>query len=368
MREVELVIVGAGPAGLCAAIEAAEHGTEVLLIDENALPGGQLFKQIHKFFGSHEHRAGVRGIQIGRELLERAEKLNIEAWLSAEVLGIEPGNKIWGVRDKKHPFHVHGRKVIIAAGATENAVTFPGWELPGVMGAGAAQTMVNVNRVLPGKRFVILGSGNVGVIVSYQLLQAGADVAAIVEAAPKLGGYGVHTAKVARQGVPFYVSHTIKRAIGKDHVEAVELIALDEKFRKIPGTEERIDCDTVCLATGLSPLTELAWIAGVEFCFNRPMGGHIPVHNEKMQTSNPDIFVAGDVSGIEEASTAMDEGRLAGINAACTLGHVPEQDAKARTEELWRSLDALRSGVFGERRRTAKQSILDASKQREAQQ
>lgn len=363
MKEYELVIIGAGPAGLCAAIEAAEYGTEVLLIDENALPGGQLFKQIHKFFGSHGHKAGVRGIRIGEQLLKRADELNIETWLSTEVLGLEPGNKLWGVRNRQEPFHIRGKNIIIASGATENAVTFPGWELPGVMGAGAAQTMVNVNRVLPGKRFVMLGSGNVGVIVSYQLLQAGAEVEAILEAAPKLGGYGVHTAKVARQGVPFYVSHTIKCAIGTDHVEAVEIVGLDESFKQVPGTEQTIECDTVCLATGLSPLTELAWIAGVKFGYNRVMGGHIPIHNEKMQTSDPTIFIAGDVSGIEEASTAMDEGRLAGVNAACALGHLTGEACKERTAELWASLDALRSGCFGERRRTAKQSILEAGRE-----
>lgn len=358
MTEAELVIVGAGPAGLSAAIEAAKNGTKVLLVDENAKAGGQLFKQIHKFFGSSAHKAGTRGIDIGVQLLEETYKLGIEVWLNSEVCGIEDGHDLWIIRNHEESLRVRAKKIILATGATENAVTFPGWDLPGVMGAGAAQTMVNVNRVLPGQRFLMVGSGNVGVIVSYQLLQAGGEVVAIVEAAPKIGGYGVHTAKVCRAGVPFYVSRTVKCAFGTDRVEGVELIALDEHFKQIPGTEQTISCDTVCLATGLTPLTELAWLAGCQFDFVGALGGNLPIHNEKMQTTQKDIFVAGDISGTEEASTAMEEGRLAGINAAAALGYVTEESAKKRSAEIWESLNSLRCGYFGQRRRDAKDHML----------
>ncbi len=359
MREAELVIVGAGPAGLSAAIEAARNGTKVLLIDENSKPGGQLFKQIHKFFGSKAHRAGVRGYRIGQELLKETEELGIEVWLNSEVCGVEDhGHLLWVIRDGKESIQVRAERLILSTGASENAVTFPGWNIPGVMGAGAAQTMINVHRVLPGKHIVMVGSGNVGVIVSYQLLQAGASVEAIVEAAPKIGGYGVHTAKVCRAGVPFYVGHTVKKAYGTDRVEGVDLIALDERFRQIPGTEKHLACDTVCLATGLTPLTELAWLAGCRFDFIGALGGNIPMHNEKMQTSVPNVYIAGDIAGTEEASTAMEEGRLAGVNVACDLGHCTAEHAKARSDEIWENLNALRCGYFGQRRRDAKDLIL----------
>lgn len=363
MIRTELAIVGAGPAGLSAAIEAKRVGANVLLIDENARPGGQLFKQIHKFFGSHAHKAGVRGLNIGTDLLGESESLGIQVWLNSEVCGIENGHDLWVVRDRNSTELVCAEKVILATGATENAVAFPGWDLPGVMGAGAAQTMINVNRVLPGRRVVMLGSGNVGVIVSYQLLQAGAEVAAIVEAAPALGGYGVHTAKVCRAGVPFYASYTIKRAIGRERVEAVELVELDRSFKPVPGTEFMLEADTICLATGLTPLTELAWLAGCRFDFVPAMGGHLPIHDDRMGTTQPDIYIAGDISGIEEASTAMEEGRLAGVNAAAALGYISAAEACERTNEIWANLNALRSGYFGQKRREAKDCMLKRGKE-----
>ena len=363
MIEAELAIVGAGPAGLSAAIEAKRAGADVLLIDENARPGGQLFKQIHKFFGSHAHKAGVRGMNIGTQLLKESEDLGIRVWLNSEVCGIENGHDLWVVQDRSKTELIRAKKVILATGATENAVSFPGWDLPGVMGAGAAQTMINVNRVLPGKRIVMLGSGNVGVIVSYQLMQAGSDVVAIVEAAPSLGGYGVHTAKVCRAGVPFYASHTIRRAIGNEHVQAVELVQLDQSFQPIPGTEFILEADTVCIATGLSPLTELAWLAGCQFDFVPTMGGHLPIHDDRMCTTQPDIYIAGDISGIEEASTAMEEGRLAGVNAAADLGYITHGEVCERTNQIWESLNALRSGYFGQKRREAKDCMLKRGKE-----
>lgn len=364
MYNYPVVIIGAGPAGLSAAIEAASAGAKVLVIDENAKPGGQLFKQIHKFFGSREHKAGIRGIQIGNMLLEETARLNIDIWLNAEVCSIDPHKTLWVVKEKEKSTYVKAEKIILATGASENAVHFPGWTLPGVMGAGAAQTMINIHRVLPGKKILMLGSGNVGVIVSYQLMQAGAEVAAIVEAAPQLGGYGVHTAKVCRAGVPFYTSHTIARAMGVNHVEAAELVQLDAQWRPMPGTEKRIAVDTICLATGLTPLVELAWIVGCQFTYIPQLGGHLPVHNEYMETTVSGIYVAGDISGIEEASTAMEEGRLAGISAAAALGCYDQTTSDALVKQAWERLDALRCGKFGETRKISKDRLVALGKER----
>lgn len=363
MLKVPLVIIGAGPAGLSAAIEAARAGVRVLVLDENSKPGGQLFKQIHKFFGSKEHNAGTRGFDIGTLLLEETKRLGIEVWLGTEVCGIDSGRKIWAVKNRKESVEIEAEAIILASGATENAISFEGWTLPGVMSAGAAQTMINVHRVLPGKKVLMLGSGNVGVIVSYQLLQAGAEVVGIVEAAPLLGGYGVHTAKVRRAGVPFFVSHTISRAIGKESVEAVEIVELDSSWKPVPGTEKLLEADTICLATGLTPLVELAWTAGCKFCYIPELGGHIPVHDEYMETTIERIFVAGDISGVEEASTAMEEGQLAGINAAAALGYYDEEKRRQLSQQVWDKLDSLRCGAFGAKRKLAKDRIISAAKE-----
>lgn len=363
MIKVPLVVIGAGPAGLSAAIEAAKAGVKVLVLDENLKPGGQLFKQIHKFFGSKEHKAGIRGFDIGTLLLEETKRLGIEVWLGAEVCGISRDKKIWVVRNGKESFELEAKAIVLASGATENAISFEGWTLPGVMSAGAAQTMINVHRVLPGNKVVMLGSGNVGVIVSYQLMQSGAEVMAIVEAAPFLGGYGVHTAKICRAGVPFYTSHTVSKAIGKDCVEAVEIVQLDKNWKPISGTEKVLEADTICMATGLTPLVELAWTAGCQFCYIPELGGHIPMHDEYMETTIENIFVAGDISGIEEASTAMEEGQLAGINAAAALGYYDTEKKNQMSQEVWNKLNSLRCGVFGEKRKLAKERIMTEAKE-----
>ena len=359
MLNREIVVIGAGPAGLSAAIEAAEAGAEVLLIDENSNPGGQLFKQIHKFFGSREHQAGTRGINIGTRLLERAEELNIEVWLDAEACGIFNTTDIWIVRNKEISVTVHAKKIILATGAIENAVNFPGWTLPGVMGAGAAQTFINLHRVLPGKEIVMVGSGNVGIIVSYQLLQAGAQVKAVVEAAGRLGGYGVHTAKVRRAGVPFYTSHTVLYAEGGDRVEKVVIVEIDSKWEPVPGTEKEIQADTVCIAAGLTPLVELAFAAGCEKIYNPVLGGMVPWHDAGMATSMDSVYVAGDISGVEEASTAMEEGRMAGLSAAAALGYLSSGKYEEKRGNFTQRLLALRSGIFGQKRREAKAMIID---------
>ncbi|MFT8888678.1 MAG: FAD-dependent oxidoreductase [Ethanoligenens sp.] len=365
MIEREVVIVGAGPAGLSAALEAADAGAQVLVVDLNMRPGGQLFKQIHKFFGSAAHQSGMRGIDIGRGMLEQAEQKGVEIWLNSTVVGLFPGEKIGvergGDNGNREFITIHAKKIIVASGATENAVRFKGWTLPGVMGAGAAQTMVNVNRVRPGSRVLMLGSGNVGLIVSYQLMQAGCDVAALVEAAPKIGGYAVHAAKITRAGVPIYLKHTITEAFaGKDGTLRGAVIAgVDEQFQPIPGTERSIEADVITIAVGLKPIGELLRLMNCKFVFHSAFGGYVPLHNRNMETSCKGIYVAGDATGVEEANTALEEGRIAGVSAAQKLGYLSEETAAARLDEIWSRLDALRLGPFGARRASEKQRILE---------
>jgi NADPH-dependent 2,4-dienoyl-CoA reductase/sulfur reductase-like enzyme len=361
LKRCDVIVVGGGPAGLSCSIEAARSGVEVILIDENRRPGGQLFKQIHKFFGSKQHKAGVRGFDIGLQLLEQVNKLDINALLNTIAYGIFNKKTIVIIKDGKTEM-IQGKKILLATGAIENPVVFPGWTLPGVMGAGAAQTMINIHRVLPGKRFVVLGSGNVGLIVSYQLLQAGASVVAVVEATPKIGGYQVHASKIRRAGVPVYTSCTIKEVKGGKEVEEVVIVKLDNSWKPIKGTERTLVADCVCIAAGLHPSIELAQMAGCDLKFFSELGGYLPIHNENMETTIDGIYVAGDTAGVEEASTAMEEGRLAGMDMAQKLGYLSQDKALGKKEEIRESLLALRSGPFGYLCHRAKINISQAMK------
>lgn len=357
-RSVEIAIVGAGPAGLMAAVEARRAGAQVLVVDENQSPGGQLFKQIHKFFGSKEHRAGTRGFRIGGELLAECASLGVEVLLDTVCWGLFEGNHL-ALKQGDRSVLVHYEKLILATGASENPLAFPGWTLPGVMGAGAAQTLMNIHRVLPGRQVLMVGAGNVGLIVSYQLLQAGAEVVAVIEAAPRIGGYGVHAAKVRRAGVPIWTEHTILRAEGEECVRSATIARVGPDWKPIPGTERTLEVDTICLAVGLSPLSELAWMAGCQFTYQPALGGHVPLHSEDMETTVPGLYVAGDIAGIEEASTAMEQGRLAGLAAAEALGYTSEETRRQKAEAL-RVLEELRAGPFGEGRRKARGAIVQA--------
>lgn len=350
MKRYDLIIVGAGPSGLSAAIEAARLGMKTIVFDENARPGGQLFKQIHKFFGSNEHKAKIRGFKIGEQLLAEADAAGVEVVLNATVTGLYQDREVV-VRIGDGIFHYKGDAVVIATGASENMVTFPGWTLPGVIGAGAAQTMMNLHHVRPGKRVLMLGSGNVGLVVSFQLLQCGCEVVALADAASRIGGYGVHAAKVARTGVPFYLSHTILKAEGTDHVTGVTIAEVDSSFQFIPGTEKHFDVDTICIAVGLSPMSQLLKMAGCKMEDNPKRGGQVPLCDASGMTSVPGVFAAGDVSGIEEASSAMIEGRMTGTAVAEYLGFLSTEEKDTRIDELEHSLEELRQGMFAPKNR-----------------
>lgn len=350
MNRTDLIVVGAGPAGMSAAIEAAKHGARVTVFDENSRPGGQLFKQIHKFFGSKEHHAKVRGFVIGEELMEEAARLGVDVRLDSTVIGLYQDKEVV-VRKGDEVSHHKADAIVIATGAAENMVTFEGWTLPGVIGAGAAQTMMNLHGVRPGDRVLMLGTGNVGLVVSYQLEQAGCKVVALVDAAPRVGGYGVHAAKVARTGVPFYLFHTIKRAEGTDHVTGVTIAQVDSRFQFVPGTEKHFDVDTICVAVGLSPMSQLFKMDGCRVVDDRKRGGQVPVVDDLGETSIPGIFAAGDVSGIEEASSAMIEGRIAGLAAAEYLGFIDKDEMDEAVAANDAALDGLRQGMFAPKNR-----------------
>lgn len=361
--DVEIVVVGSGPAGLMAAISAARQGASVLLIDENHLVGGQLIKQTHRFFGSKEEKAGTRGIEIAVELMEKITeyKDSIRLMLSTTVIGCykdKKQHKLIAVQknwEGDQLFEIFGKKIVFACGALENMLAFPGNDLPGVYGAGGVQTLMNVYGVKPGNNVLMVGAGNVGLIVAYQLLQAGVNVVRVVEVMPNIGGYHVHAAKLRRCGVPIDTSHSIKEAYGNGQVEGSIVIKVDDNCQPIHGTEENVSCDTICLAVGLTPSIRLLEQIGMQTEFILEAGGHVAVHDSSMQTNVRGVYVAGDSSGIEEASTAMIEGQIAGVSAASSLGY--NKNTREIKRKCKNALKLFRSGPFGEIPRIGKEKI-----------
>lgn len=357
--ETELLVIGGGAAGLCAAAEAASAGAGVTVIESDLHPGGQLVKQTHKFFGSKDEYAGTRGYRISDILLGEIKscrgRVNIRC--NTTVTGYYPEEGIYtAVRGEEEYFSIKAKKAVIATGAQERLIPFPNNDLPGVYGAGAVQTLMNVYGVVPGKKVLMVGAGNIGLIVSYQLIQAGVEVTAVVEAMDKIGGYWVHAAKIRRLGVPILLRHTITEACGDKVIDGAYIQELNDKFQRI-GEPEHIDCDVICMAVGLNPTTELFWQAGCKMLYVPQLCGHVPYRDKNMRTSNPDIWVAGDASGIEEASAAMVEGRIAGHSAALALGKNVRSE---NFDEYWKRLEHLRAGEVGEKIRGGICRVLNA--------
>jgi sarcosine oxidase subunit alpha len=306
-----------------------------------------LFKQTHKFFGSKKQYAGDRGNAIGEFLLnEVRNEAKVEVMADTTVIGYYDDDLVLAERDDEI-IKIKARSVIVATGAAEDFLSFPGNDLPGVYGAGAVQTLMNVAGVIPGKRVLMVGASNIGLIVSYQLAQAGVDVAAVIRRSPTIGGYLVHASKIRRISIPIRTRHTIKEAYGDGRVEGAIIYSVDENKKAIPGSEEDVKCDTICLAVGLSPLAELCWQAGCKMAYIGDLSGDVPVVDQYLGTTNPRVYVAGDVAGVEEASSAMVEGRLAGYSAALSLGY-DDGNVRRLQQEAMAELKELRAGPTAE--------------------
>jgi thioredoxin reductase/Pyruvate/2-oxoacid:ferredoxin oxidoreductase delta subunit/bacterioferritin-associated ferredoxin len=338
----DLLVLGGGPAGLCGAIEAAREGLRVLVVDEGISPGGQLVKQTHKFFGSENFYASTRGMEIAVKLLKELS-LYSRATIASEssVLAIYPdGVPVLDRRSDSTTLYNPAR-LLVATGASERFLQFDNNDLPGVYGAGAVQTLMNQFGILPGKSVLMIGSGNIGLIVSYQLAQAGVEVKAILEASSRIGGYRVHADKVKRLGIPVLLNHTILKAIGEESVKGALITALDDLWKHVPGTERELVIDTICIAVGLTPSAELVAQAGGQLKYIPELGGYVPLHDGDMRTTIDRVFVAGDVSGIEEATTAMIEGRIAGLNI---VKDIKGECDETRLTDLKETLNRFRCG------------------------
>lgn len=298
--DVDVLIIGAGPSGLAAAVELGRAGARTLVVDDKDRPGGKLVLQTHKFFGSEaDCHAGTRGIDIAG-ILEREVRAcgSVEVWLETVALGVYSDGYCCVRRGQTIHF-VRPRFLLVAAGAREKSLAFPGNTLPGVFGAGAFQTLANRDLVRCSRRLFVVGGGNVGLIAAYHALQAGMEVAGLAEALPQCGGYKVHADKIRRLGVPIHTSHTVLAAHGVERLEAVTIGGVDTAFRPIPGTERTFDVDTLLVAVGLESVNEF--------------------HRKALVFGIPSAL-AGDAEEIAEASAAMFSGRIRGREIACALG------------------------------------------------
>lgn len=349
MNHHRLVIIGGGPAGLSAAKIAAESGIKSLIIERDFKLGGQLVKQTHMFFGSEKQYAKTRGIDIAKILINDVVQYSdmIDVMTSTTVVGLYPDNILTILHNDNYS-KISFEALIVATGASEKFLAFENNDLPGIYGAGAVQTLMNVHGVLPGKNVVMIGSGNIGLIVSYQLLQAGVNVLKVIEASPKIGGYKVHASKLKRLGVDILTKHSIKTAVGNDKLEKVIISKLDDSWNYIEGSEFEIETDALCISVGLSPMGNLLSMIGAEMKYITKLGGMVPVINHQHETSIRNMFVAGDVCGVEEASSAIVEGYLTGLLVSERLGN-RHKNYEVLLKDFNNQLDNLRSGPFGVR-------------------
>ncbi|MGB4595058.1 MAG: FAD-dependent oxidoreductase [Anaerolineaceae bacterium] len=307
--DVEVLIIGAGPAGLSSATELGELGVKVLMIDDKNELGGKLVLQTHRFFGSSEAvYAGTRGIDIAKKLAEKVHSLpTVEIWTNSTAVGIFEEKTVGVFKDNHTYCLVKPHILLVATGAREKSLAFHGNTLPGIYGAGAFQTLVNRDLVEPCKNLFIIGGGNVGLIAGYHAIQAGIHVAGLVEAAPSCGGYKVHLDKLVRSGVPVYTSHTVLEALGDKAVEKVVVAEVDSRFKPIKGTEQVFECDTVLIAVGLDPVSEFI--------------------DKAIEVGLP-VFSAGDAHEIAEASAAIFSGKIVGNEIAQALGRFTNDTPK----------------------------------------
>ncbi|MCX7024441.1 MAG: FAD-dependent oxidoreductase [Spirochaetes bacterium] len=299
--ETDILVIGGGPSGLSAAMELAGMGFSVVLADDKERLGGKLVLQTHKFFGSEEDcYAGTRGVDIARKLEADLRSIpNVMILANSPVVGIYKDRKA-GVYVNASSYLLVGFKaLVVAAGAREKSILFPGNDLPGVYGAGAFQTLVNRDLVKAADRVLVVGSGNVGLIGAYHALQAGISVAAIVEILPKINGYKVHADKIIRTGVPVRLNTTVVSVEGDGRVERATVARVDENWKPLLGTAETYEVDTVLIATGLSSCDEF--------------------YDQARAFGFPAVK-AGDAEEIAEASSAMFGGRIAALSLAKLLG------------------------------------------------
>ena len=297
----DVLVIGGGPAGLSATKILGENNIDVILVDDKSRLGGKLVLQTHKFFGSQEDvYAGTRGIEIGNILGEIVSNLkSVKVWVNSIVIAIFSDGLVGLIKDMDEYVLIKPKYLLIATGAREKMLIFPGNTLPGVYGAGAFQTLVNRDLIKAAENVSIIGGGNVGLIAGYHAIQAGINVVGLFEALSQCGGYQVHEDKLKRLGVPIYTNHTVISANGQDKLESITIGKLTDNWDIEPGSEKTFACDTLLIAVGLDPVNEFY---------------------QKAQQFNMKVWIAGDAQEIAEASAAIFTGKIEALKILTEIG------------------------------------------------
>ena len=329
MNNVDLVIIGGGPAGLAAAVAARKAGVENLLIlERDSELGGILNQCIHNGFGLHTFKEELTGPEYAARFIAQAEELHIPYKLNTMVLDLAADKTVTAMNKTDGLFQLHPKAVILAMGCRERprgALNIPGYRPAGIYTAGTAQRLVNMEGYLPGRKVVILGSGDIGLIMARRMTLEGAQVQVVAELMPYSGGLKRNIVQCLDDfGIPLKLSHTVVDIQGKERVEGITLARV-ENGKPVPGTEEHYDCDTLLLSCGLLPENELSRAAGVVLS---PITSG-PLVNESLETSIPGVFAAGNVLHVHDlVDYVSEEAGAAGAQAAAYLQN-GEQDAPA---------------------------------------
>jgi NADPH-dependent 2,4-dienoyl-CoA reductase/sulfur reductase-like enzyme len=318
LQDIDVAVIGSGPAGMAAAIKAKETGAQNVVIMERAEQlGGLLHQCVHNGFGLLYFGEDLTGPEYARRFIEKVMDVKARPLLETMVIGISRDHEITAVSSKKGYITFRPKSIVLAMGCRERsrgALNIPGTRPAGIFTAGTAQRFVNVEGFVPGKKIVILGSGDIGMIMARRLTLEGAEVEAVVEILPYIGGLIRNEVQCVHDfDIPLLLEHTVIQIHGEQRIEAVTVAKVDNNRNPIPGTERGIECDTLLLSVGLIPENELSSMAGVEL---DPVTGG-PIVDEMRQTSVPGIFAGGNVVHVHDLVDNVSwESELAGASAA----------------------------------------------------